>query len=156
MLINEKLTNRFWSYVDKDSECYGCWDWIGNRHKSGYGKIWVDGETWLTHRVSWIMFNGEIPDGLCVLHRCDNKSCCNPDHLYLGTNMENSKDMCSKDRQATGEKNGASKLNEEEVILIRELYNTGKLSQRALSSMFHISKGTIYYIVNDMQWKHLL
>ena len=78
----------------------GCIEWRGGKTKTGYGVIGAPktGKNMMTHRVAWEFENGPIPDGMCVLHKCDNPSCCNPDHLFLGTLKENSGDMVRKQR----------------------------------------------------------
>ena len=82
----------------------GCHLWMGSKDRKGYGRIFVGSgkSPAFTHRASWALFNGEIPDGLCVLHRCDVPSCCNPEHLFLGTVADNNADMDSKGRARRG------------------------------------------------------
>lgn len=85
----------------------GCWEWQGNTDAGGYGRVSVGNggrftkTTLSTHRMAWIGFKGEIPDGLHVLHQCDNRICCNPDHLFLGTHQDNMRDMLNKGRHAS-------------------------------------------------------
>lgn len=76
----------------------GCWLWTGSFRRDGYGSLSIDGVTHAAHRVSWWLSKGEIHDGLCVLHRCDNRACVNPDHLWLGTKRDNTNDMLRKGR----------------------------------------------------------
>ena len=76
----------------------GCIEWQGNRNKEGYGRIMINRETMSTHRLSWKLANGSIPDGMCVLHKCDNPPCCNIKHLWIGTSVENIKDRSAKGR----------------------------------------------------------
>lgn len=76
----------------------GCWEWVGHRLKKGYGQMRCGKKLVLAHRASWAAFKGEIPVGLFVLHKCDNPSCCNPEHLFLGTNADNMNDMVAKGR----------------------------------------------------------
>ena len=89
------VEERFWAKVEKTS---GCWEWTAAKFSTGYGAIRIKGFQRSTHRVAWELCYGQIPAGLCVLHRCDNKSCVRPDHLWLGTNRENTKDMHQKKR----------------------------------------------------------
>lgn len=96
----QPLSLRFWDKVERNED--GCWLWRASTDPRGYGKIvvHVDGEARLSgaHRVSWELANGPIPTGLCVLHRCDTPSCVRPDHLFLGTLADNTKDMYGKGR----------------------------------------------------------
>lgn len=98
------LEDRFWNKVDKETES-GCWEWVGST-RNGYGCIRPIGVTKYSHRVSWELHNGPIPDGLWVLHKCDNRKCVNPDHLFLGTNQDNVNDKMSKGRGPVGARNG--------------------------------------------------
>ncbi len=109
------------------------------------------------HRASWEIHFGEIPNGLCVLHKCDNPSCVNPEHLFLGTRKDNSIDMLLKDRgnKAKGQENGANKLTENEVIKIRKIYKDGGISQKKLGHLFRIGQTQVWHIVNNKQWAWL-
>jgi HNH endonuclease len=93
------LSERFWSKVDKSGDC---WVWTGSRDLKGYGKINIGCTPTLAHRVSWQIKSGDIPEGLFVLHRCDNPPCVNPAHLFIGTAGDNVQDMMSKGRQRKG------------------------------------------------------
>ena len=93
---------RFWGKVAKrDGE--ECWEWQGSRKGGGYGSIGIKGGTVAAHRASWVLTNGAIPDNLWVLHKCDNPPCVRPDHLFLGTRLDNVRDMCAKGRNACRE-----------------------------------------------------
>lgn len=92
------LSGRFWPKVNKTG-AGDCWTWIGTIHKTSYGMFKMPGGANVhAHRISWLLTNGPIPDGLWVLHKCDNRPCVNPDHLYLGTVVENSRDMHERGR----------------------------------------------------------
>lgn len=77
----------------------GCWEWNRGRDKDGYGKFWLDGRTEQAHRVAWETFRGPIPDGKIICHHCDNPPCVNPDHLFLGTHLDNTLDAEAKGRR---------------------------------------------------------
>jgi hypothetical protein len=111
------LIERFWSKVDKNG-ANGCWNWTGRC--DDYGRICLNGTQTVAHRVSYIIANGSIPDGLIVRHKClKNRKCVNPEHLELGTHQDNSTDMVNDDTQAKGVENGRAKLTEEQVKEIR-------------------------------------
>jgi hypothetical protein len=103
--------------------------------------------------MCWEIVNGEIPDNICVLHRCDNPPCCNPLHLFLGTNYENIADRDQKGRTARGEKIG--KLTEGAVKVIISEYAGGGITQRELSRKHGISRAQVSHIVNRRYWKAL-
>ncbi len=91
------LTDVFWNQVEKGNH-NGCWVWIGALDTLGYGHLTIKRKLRLAHRVSWELANGSIPDGLHVLHHCDNPPCVNPSHLFLGTHLDNMRDMIAKGR----------------------------------------------------------
>jgi len=112
------FTERFWLSVAKSE---GCWEWTGFLLGNGYGQVGIKNTQAQAHRVSWEMHYGPIPQGLYVLHHCDNRKCVRPDHLFLGTIQDNADDMVAKERQAQGVRHGLAKLDDRKVQAIREL-----------------------------------
>lgn len=106
----------FWTSLDRSS---GCWVWMRCLHWKGYGKVWYRGRDWRAHRLAYMLAVGEIPDGMQVLHRCDNRACCNPDHLYVGQHDQNMRDRNERGRTATGERHHAARLTANSVQWIR-------------------------------------
>lgn len=100
------IEERFWVKVDKISSLSytDCWVWIGCKNPKGYGQFWGQDKMIGAHRYSWILKKGSIPNDLCVLHKCDNPPCVNPDHLFLGTQSDNMKDMAQKGRHVSPNK----------------------------------------------------
>lgn len=131
----------------------GCWLWLRTIAKEGYGLSFKFGvET--THRLAYRVFKGEIPERMCVCHRCDTKPCINPDHLWLGTNTDNVRDRDLKNHTARGEKHWKAKLTETDVKEIIRLHLEG-LSQTTIAKRFTVSKVQIHYIVRGRYWKYL-
>ena len=151
----ETLSERFWQKVDRRG-VDDCWEWMASK-RLGYGRIRVDGKSKSAHRLSWTMHNGKIPDGMQVLHRCDNPSCVNPQHLFLGTVADNVADMLSKGRQKwlSGEETRSSKLTSGDVLDIRRMYSTGNYTYSELAEMFSVSESNVGCIVNRETWKHI-
>lgn len=111
------------------------------------------------HRVAWESANGPIPACLMVCHRCDNPACCNPSHLFLGTNRDNVDDMVAKGRapggSARGESHGLSKLTAEWVREIRRIWQGGRTKQRDLADLYGVDQQVIWSVVNRRTWKHV-
>lgn len=127
----------------------GCWIWTGSISSVGYGLCGSeDNKTVSAHRLSYRVFKAEISDGMIVAHKCDNRLCVNPDHLWLATHKENSNDMVKKGRSANGEKCGKRKLTEEQIDFIK----SSNLSHRQLGVMFNVSHANIGYIKRNKTW----
>lgn len=136
----------------------GCWGWSLKVGNHGYGVFSFGGKKMMAHRFSYEMHVGYIPDGLCVLHKCDNKSCSNPKHLFLGTLEDNNKDMWSKGRGKTwktpsGEKCPTSKLRDAQVRKIKA--NSSDLTRVALAAMYGVSLSCIKSIRSGKTWRHI-
>lgn len=146
------LATKFWLRVQKTD---GCWLWT-RRGQDGYGVITIGTKSRFlrAHRISWELHYGAIPDGLGVLHHCDNPPCVRPDHLFLGTALDNARDRESKGRgrYLSGEQNGRAKLTLAQVIEIRTLYAQGNITQAELRKQFPVSSSQMSRIVNGQKW----
>jgi HNH endonuclease len=127
---------------------YKCWNWIGAKNNYGYGQfsIKING-TKLAHRIAWILFKDEPIGKLHVLHKCDNPSCVNANHLFLGTNQDNIKDKCSKNRQAKGLKPSNTFLTNEDISNIK-LDRINKIKVVDIAKKYNCSNGHISNIIN--------
>lgn len=153
---NRTPEQRFWAHVQKQ-DGDACWLWSGGK-SVGYGCLRVSGKSVLAHRFSWEIHNGPIPAGLVACHKCDNPACVRPDHLFLGTQVENIKDMWLKGRgHAPDVKYGSAhhnaKLTEEQVQEARALYAAGGVTQTALAVRFNVSLPTMNHLVNGKVYK---
>lgn len=155
------LAQRLWSRVDSSGGSDACWPWTGHaRHNFGYGNIGDEnGRNENTHRVAWRLTNGPIAKGMCVLHACDNPACCNPAHLFLGTQAQNLADMTAKGRRLStnrvkGERNWASKLTAEDVREIRRLRAEG-LGPTEIAARFGVTRSAVKAVVARRTWAHV-
>lgn len=154
MNYTEKHVKRFWAKVDRSGGDNACWIWKGHRNHKNYGIAHWNKKTERAHRVAWILSYGEIPGGLWVLHKCDNPTCVNPKHLFLGTSQDNVNDRTRKNHSAHnawfGEKNPACKLSDKQVAEIRQRYAGGKESQNKLAKAFQVSQGLVWRIIHHL------
>lgn len=152
IVTKEKAIKRFWGNVKKIPD--GCWEWQGPRN-FGYGKACYMGrQNWRAHRLSYILHKGEIPSGLAVCHSCDNRACVNPNHLWLGTNAENTVDRVKKGRSASGVRHGSAKLSPESI---KEILSTPRVTGTGwsvrLAKKFGVSVSLICSIGRREVWK---
>jgi hypothetical protein len=144
----------FWARVDASGGPSACWQWQRARFRTGYGALREPkiGTTLLAHRVAWTLTRGAIPDGFHVLHRCDNRPCCNPAHLFLGTDADNVRDMDSKGRRRNGprygEANSSTKLTDAQVAAMRAEYAAGGATHRGLAEKYGVSRGNVAFILS--------
>ena len=159
---------KFWSLVDKGGPD-DCWPWIGRGHVREYGKIGLNGRTLRSHRVAYELSHGPIPDDLLVCHTCDNPACCNPAHLFLGTQLDNRRDAAHKGRAASGAKNAAvlyperlrrgeqnrnAKITADDVREIRRLYAEG-VTLTKIAPLFGIHYTNVSMICRRLTWRHV-
>jgi hypothetical protein len=162
--VGDLAVQRFWAKVSLPEDLDACWEWIGAEFGKGYGGFWLENDWWRAHRAAWYMFNGPIPDGMMVCHKCDNRKCVNPKHLFLGSASDNAQDCTTKGRNpsqaqpeklARGERCGAAKLTEGDVVDIRQRYAVGNVSQRQLAADYGVDQGTIKHAIRGTTWAHV-
>lgn len=170
--LSDIETKRFFSRIDASGDCH---KWTGYRNSAGYGQFHIKNHPYIASRVAYFIGTGEQPGNLCVCHKCDNPWCVNPDHLFLGTDLDNGIDKKRKGRAASGDRHGArihiekmprgtenasAKLQEHEVLEIRELNATRRLtrpmlSQREIAERYKISQSNVSDIIHRRIWKHI-
>ena len=145
------ITSRLLSYINIGD---GCWEWIGQKWQSGYGRLIVNGKLIQASRLIYRLFIGDIADELCICHRCDNPLCVRPAHLFAGTNQENSYDRHKKGRDAKGENHGKAKLTVNQVIAIRQRFASG-VSKNQLARDYNVSHPAIRHAISRRTWQHV-
>lgn len=163
------VEERLWGMVNKTDSC---WLWTRSVRRDGYGYIRENGrkgKDWGVHRLSYVIANGPIPDGLLVLHTCDVRRCVNPAHLFVGTYQDNMDDCVRKGRSASGDRNGSrlypermpkgsdhllARLTEESVKEARQRYANGE-SIHKMNEGYGVSVPTLWKAVVRQTWKHV-
>jgi len=176
--------DQFWERVDRSGD--GCWEWLGatNNQRGGYGHVRYQGRSMRAHRLAFELAYGFAPGTEMVLHRCDNPPCCRPEHLFLGTHVDNMRDMRQKGRSAVGDRNGLrvhpesrhfgdrnglrkhpekvlrgernskAKLSEDQVRMIRKRFLAGESSSK-IASELPISPRSVRRIASGERWAHV-
>lgn len=154
-MYDEKTLNRFWDKIDvRDNN--ECWEWNAcTASRGGYGILKVNGKRIRAHVLSYQIHKGEIPEGLFVCHSCDNPPCCNPTHLWLGTNQQNIKDAVDKGLLippvAKGAANGNAKLNDKQLDEIRELIQN-RIPNTHIARIYGVTHSMISLIKLGKAW----
>lgn len=165
-MLTRDEADRFWSKVAK-GDPRECWLWIAGRFSFGYGAFWLRRKLVKSHRVAWSIANRRaVPDGLFVCHSCDVPACCNPAHLWIGTNQDNTADKVAKNRQATGdlvpaetrargERQHLARLTEDAVRMIRAECFRGR-SGASVARELGVDQSTVRRVVRGETWRHVM
>lgn len=151
----EQAISAFWSKVDKSGGADACWIWTRNLNADGYGSAHtLSGKSIGAHRLAWIYTNGDIPQGLQVLHNCpngDNPSCCNPAHLWLGTIADNAADRERKGRRKAprGMNHASTKYSDEVIAAVRQERELHGTTEHKLAEQFGMSPSYVHLIINQ-------
>lgn len=148
---------KFWAYVDKSAGEEACWPWLRGFFEQGYGCVVWGTETRGAHTVAYELENGRVPKGVCVLHSCDNRPCCNPKHLSAGSKADNAADAKSKDRHTRGARHSLAKLSDEDVAMIRERYvkYDREHGMGAIAREYKVSKQCVWLALKGKSWAHV-
>ena len=151
-ILTEKQINHFWNGMEKTNDC---WNWIRHTNKDGYGWTSFNDINVKSSRVALLLTTNQPIDKPLALHKCKkNRKCCNPEHLYWGTNIENMQDLVN-DGHLKGILNPSSKLTEKEVLEIRQNYETHNFTYKSLADKYNVNKCTISRIILKQTWKHI-
>ena len=156
-MARPKAGTTFWDRVHSQLSLNdnGCHIFSGHKDECGYGRIYKDGKYVRIHRAKWELYNGEIPDGMCICHKCDNPACVNINHLFIGTHAENMKDRANKGRyNAVGSKNTSAKLKEEDIPIIKSRIRNGETCY-AIARDYGVTGETILHIKHGRNWQHV-
>ena len=149
--VPKEAIQRLWKSVDKSGRC---WLWTGYK-KNGYGAMSIFNHPEYTHQISWGIHKGKIPIGLFVLHSCDVRACVRPSHLFLGTRLDNIRDMREKGRGSnppviSGEDHPKATISDLKILEIRKRWSTGRYQQRELAKIYKVSQSTIWRFIHRM------
>ncbi len=148
-----ELVNRFKAKLSKPDK-NGCIRWKGWKNEHGYGKFSIGKLYQFAHRFAYELYKEKIPDGKCVLHKCDVRDCCNVDHLYVGNQFDNMRDAAIRNRfNRKGSNNGHSRLNEEDVKYIKRSFDQITCAQ--LAREFKVSESCIHDIKHGRSWNDI-
>ena len=152
---HETIGTWFWDCVDKSKGDDSCWPWTRSCMKEGsYGRLILHGKQVVAHRVAYELAIGNIPNGMLVCHKCDNPPCCNPGHLFVGTNQDNMTDRQEKGRYTSGGQHHASKLSEQDVIQIRARLSSNETPWH-IAQDYPVHPTAIYRIRDGKTWSSL-
>lgn len=153
------LPPEFWVRVVVSPDLDKCWTWKGCTNRKGYGTVVYRGVKWVASRLAYTLAVGDIPQGMMVLHSCDNPPCCNPKHLRPGTALDNTRDMWARNRAkivpVRGSKHGNSVLTEEDVYQIKTMLTGKRGEYEPLARMYGVTKTAIQHIAYGITWRHI-
>ena len=149
---------RFWEWVDKRGRDE-CWEWTGTRDHHGYGQMFIGTihktrRAHKTHRLSYLIVHGEIPEGHLIRHKCDNPPCCNPNHLEIGLPVHNVRDAVERQQMNQGTKNGNSKFSNDQITMMRKLKREG-YGNVDIAKFFNTTSGTVCGITKGHTWRNV-
>lgn len=145
-------------YIEKNN--YGCWGWNGAMNKWGYAHVRIGGRdanvSYNAHRVAYLVYKGDIPKGLVVCHSCDNRQCCNPEHLFVGTHLDNTRDMISKKRERylKGSECPWALFKDYHILTILDFFRGG-MNAGEIARIFNTTRGQIQEIKSGRKWGHI-